>query len=223
MNHSIDNDISALMDDELPPDARDELYQVIKSDAVLVEKWSRYHLIRDALTNQLPDSFSLDFAERVKEAIDAEPTHFLPQNRRENAAALPAGEDNRPHRPRWLMPAAAAATVAAVAILGFQLDRGGETAPALTASSSPVSSLSPQTLVSSQDHLNSGAPQWWRGQTPPSGDVLARHLAQGAPTASVREAADRYLVDHNGVAAGSGVYNVFPYARLVSQDPAGVR
>ncbi len=222
MNHSIDNDISALMDDELPPDAREELYQVIKSDAVLVEKWSRYHLIRDVLTNQVPDDLSLDLADRVKEAIDAEPTHFLPPKRREVPAADLSGEA-APSRPRWFMPAAAAATVAAVAILGFQLDRGGETAPALTASSSALPP-SAQTVVStSQDNLSPTTSQWWRAQTPPSGETLARHLAQGVPAESVRETADRYLVDHNGVAAGSGVYNVFPYARLVSQDSVGVR
>ncbi len=209
MNNTLDNDVSALMDDELPPQARQELYQALKNDAVLLEKWSRYHLIRDTLTNHLPDTVSLDLADRVRAAIDAEPTHFLPQKRQlPPPEAQPEAASAKP-RLGWFMPAAAAATVAAVAILGFQLDRGQEGAMMTAA---PAGAEVQRLAVESP-------PQWLRG-APPDVNTLAEHLASG----SARQgAADRYLVDHNGVAAGAGVSSVFPYARMVSHDISGGR
>jgi len=223
MNHSLDNDISALMDDELPPDARDELYQTLKSDTDLIGKWSRYHVIRDALNNQLPEHLHLDLADRVREAIDAEPTHFLPQKRSapsttETSTSSPAAPAARP---AWFMPAAAAATVAAVAILGFQLDRGPNEGMALAERTAPVSSPVPSVPVTlvSQESQEMPPPQWLRGTPTPA---AAPVLVSGREPFT-RADGGRYLVEHSGVAAGGSVNTVFPYARMVSQDMAGVR
>ncbi len=224
MNHSLDNDISALMDDELPPDARDELYQALKSDTELVGKWARYHVIRDALTNQLPEHLHLDLADRVREAIDSEPTHFLPQKRSTPPAAKPAESESEAPvaRPAWFMPAAAAATVAAVAILGFQLDRGpgeGMTMAERAAPSGPSPSA-PVALVS-QRGQEMPPPQWLRGT--PTVAASASPVLVNEHRPFTGSDGERYLVEHSGVAAGGSVNTVFPYARMVSQDMAGVR
>ena len=223
MNHSVDNDISALMDDELPPDARDELYQVLKSDAELVGKWSRYHVIRDTLTNQLPEHLHLDLADRVREAIDAEPTHFLPQKR--STPSTPKHAESEPQapvaRPAWFMPAAAAATVAAVAILGFQLDRGPSEGVTMAERATPITvpSRSASVALVSQEEREMPPPQWLRGTpTMTAAPVLVNEHRSFTGTNG-----ERYLVEHSGVAAGGSVNTVFPYARMVSQDVAGVR
>ncbi len=224
MNHSLDNDISALMDDELPPDARDELYQALKSDAELVGKWSRYHVIRDTLSNQLPEHLHLDLADRVREAIDGEPTHFLPQKRNTSSVAETVESEPAPpaSRPAWFMPAAAVATVAAVAILGFQLDRGpagGMTVAEQAASfPSPTPASAPITLVA-QDGQEMPPPQWLRGA--PSLAATPALVSERRPFATLD--GERYLVEHSGVAAGGSVSTVFPYARMVSQEAVGVR
>lgn len=95
--------LSALMDGELP--TRQEL------DALLLDvdaraTWGRYHLIRDAVQNELPDVVC-DLSARISLALDDEPTVLAP-------------------RPRPISPwqkavgVAMAASVFAVALISFQ-------------------------------------------------------------------------------------------------------
>lgn len=71
--------ISALMDDELEPSASEHVFVALKKDGQLLEHWSTYHLIGDAMRGsaELGD----DFYERVMRRLDDEPTVLAPRRK----------------------------------------------------------------------------------------------------------------------------------------------
>ena len=107
--------LSAMMDDALEHGERERCVQRIKEDEELRAAWDVYHLIGDALRGHTAPQV----AEQVRARLAAEPTVLAPR---------------RPERARprlaWY-PLAAAASVAAVALVGwlalplFDLPRGG--------------------------------------------------------------------------------------------------
>jgi sigma-E factor negative regulatory protein RseA len=107
--------LSAMMDDALEDGERERCVQRLKEDEELRTAWDIYHLIGDALRGHTAPQV----AEQVRARLAAEPTVLAPR---------------RPERARprltWY-PLAAAASVAAVALVGwlalplFDLPRGG--------------------------------------------------------------------------------------------------
>ena len=95
--------ISALIDDEYDADAAGHLFAALKRDDELAECWATYHLIGDAMRAELP--LRPDFAKRVMQAIELEPTVLAPRARK------------RAHQPTFWMTAAA--SVAAVMFVGW--------------------------------------------------------------------------------------------------------
>ncbi|MDH4382721.1 MAG: RseA family anti-sigma factor [Gammaproteobacteria bacterium] len=90
---SIDEELSALMDDEHPAtDAA--LSRLLAGNVEVHERWSRYHLLGEILrdANSAPEAQSL--ASRVHEQLNGEPFHLVPSplNRNPNlwAPALAA-------------------------------------------------------------------------------------------------------------------------------------
>ncbi|MBY6188116.1 anti-sigma factor [Marinobacter hydrocarbonoclasticus] len=103
--------LSAWMDDQ-PVEG---LYQDLLADAELSERWHRYHLIGDAMRNELPESLQLDIAANVADALESEPAILAPQSRRR--FAIPGKVIELGQR---FGQYAIAATVAAVAVVGVQ-------------------------------------------------------------------------------------------------------
>jgi len=104
--------ISALMDGELDGRAAaeliDELQRDVRSrehDGEALDAWRTYHLVSDAMRDARP--LSAGFRDRVLERLAAEPTVLAPKR--------PAFEP----RKRFAMPAAAAASLAAVGLVGW--------------------------------------------------------------------------------------------------------
>ena len=104
--------ISALMDGELEGRAADELIEGLERDlrapgggGEAIEAWRTYHLVADAMrdTRLLSSGFSARLAERLA----AEPTVLAPRR-------LVAGQAKR-----VALPAAAAASLAAVGLVGW--------------------------------------------------------------------------------------------------------
>ena len=98
--------ISALADGELTGDELTRTLDALRNDQGLLESWSRYHLVRDALHSNLEAQVMADLSHRVAAALEDEPVILAPQ---------------RAHRP-WLRHAAGlavAASVTGVAILGI--------------------------------------------------------------------------------------------------------
>lgn len=71
--------VSAVLDGELDPAEVPALIARLTADAGLRSRWSRYHLISDALHSNLPAQLDLRFAERVAQALATEPTVLAPR------------------------------------------------------------------------------------------------------------------------------------------------
>jgi sigma-E factor negative regulatory protein RseA len=114
--------ISSFMDGELSGPELDKLMMMFKTDISLVRHWERYHIISDALKNNLPRYLNHDLANRVKQAVDTEPTIIAPNNFLHNISPVV----------KQIAGLAVAASVMAVAILATQgFIKDGEVAPQL--------------------------------------------------------------------------------------------
>jgi len=108
--------LSALMDGELPPDQVRFLLRRMDSDASLPTQWSRYHAARAALRRQGGAQLRADFADVLMQRLASETVAAAPRSGR----VL-----------RWLGGGAIAASVAVVALLANKpADQGGRPATA---------------------------------------------------------------------------------------------
>jgi sigma-E factor negative regulatory protein RseA len=97
--------ISALMDGELDERAGRGVIDALGGDAAAREAWGTYHLIGDAMRGTAP--LQDGFAARVAWRLAEEPTVLAPR-------PLPRAEPRR-----WFAASAVAASVAAVALVGW--------------------------------------------------------------------------------------------------------
>lgn len=187
MSDKLHESLSALADGEL--DNPDHLIRQMDSDPELKQRWFRYHVIRDTLTDHitLPD---VDVSAAVRRALESEPAILVPV----------------PHRRRGRLPflarqaagLAIAATVSAVAVLTVQHYQGRDAAPdQLVASQShavparPATTTAPVRLVSEPQPLDS----------------------------AVQAKLSNYLVNHNEYSVTSNMQGMMPYMRIVSVTP----
>ena len=127
--------LSALMDGELPPDQVRFLLRRIDADASLPTRWSRYHAARMALRRQGGGQLRADFADVLMQRLASE-----------TVAASPRGGRVL----RWLGGSAIAASVAVAALVmtarpGVQEPAGGALVASVpaTPSTAPAGSASP--------------------------------------------------------------------------------
>lgn len=97
--------ISALMDGELDDKSAADLIGNVQRDREGAQAWRAYHVIRDAMRGTAP--LSEGFTARVAWKLADEPTVLAPRRTRPEA------------KPRWFTLSAAAASVAAVAFVGW--------------------------------------------------------------------------------------------------------
>ena len=62
-------------------DSSNKLLDKLVESATLKEEFARYHLIGEAMRDELPSEFSLDFSDKVAAAIALEPTVIAPKKR----------------------------------------------------------------------------------------------------------------------------------------------
>lgn len=74
--------LSALMDGELEIGVTSRLIDVVSRDAELRAAWTRYHLVRDVVRDQVAPVAPGDFARRVENALELEPTLAAVRRRR---------------------------------------------------------------------------------------------------------------------------------------------
>ncbi|MEJ2435175.1 MAG: RseA family anti-sigma factor, partial [Pseudolabrys sp.] len=110
MTEKLDEQLSALMDDELPESERELLLRRLAVDSGLRDRWERYHLARDVLHNELPETVDLGLSERVRAALEREPA--------QKRGVPAAGALREVFKP--LAGLAIAVSVAALAIVGLQ-------------------------------------------------------------------------------------------------------
>ncbi|MAT65730.1 MAG: hypothetical protein CMN57_08800 [Gammaproteobacteria bacterium] len=162
MTDQVKEQISALVDDALPPQERSLLLARMVSDPALRETWSRYTLIQDALRNHLPEQVEPDLSDRVMAVLDTEAAH-------DRGAA-------RPRLAGWTRPLAGLAVAASVAVLAvvmFQPDAptpGGGVQVA-DAGSVPASAPAP----AAEDYRRVDTSQW-QGQQGTVSERLNQYL-----------------------------------------------
>jgi sigma-E factor negative regulatory protein RseA len=101
--------ISELMDGELEGKAAAALIVELEHAGDALDAWRTYHLVSDAMRDTRP--LSAGFRDRVWQRLAAEPTVLAPKK--------PAFESRYESRKRFAMPAAAAASLAAVGLVGW--------------------------------------------------------------------------------------------------------
>lgn len=169
--------ISALMDGELDgPQAR-ELWARLKQDDELLQHWHTFHLIGDALRGER--LLSPRFGERLSERLDNEPTVLA---RRRSAAQ------------RFTAYAlSAAASLAAVALVGWMAFFDNSLAPRNELATAPVAA--PSTA------------------TPPSQAQIASVPNEGKM--------NDFLIAHQEFSPSTAIQGLAPYVRSVSSTSQG--
>jgi sigma-E factor negative regulatory protein RseA len=119
MKDKIEEQISALVDGELPAVEQELVFKRLCNDIELRRRWERYHLIRDALHHELPSAAGSGLADRVMAAIDNEPD--LRSTRAFGGSVRGLAKP--------IAGLAIAASVAAMAVFGLHHLRETETTP----------------------------------------------------------------------------------------------
>ena len=80
MSQKFEN-LSALVDGEhvASSSSNSHILDAVRNDVDLQLKWKRYHLIRDSLRQELPVNIHFDIADKVAQALEAEPAILAPK------------------------------------------------------------------------------------------------------------------------------------------------
>jgi sigma-E factor negative regulatory protein RseA len=143
--------LSVLVDGEFEERELEFAARRLAGDPVLKTHWEAYHLISDALRNNLPDAIDPRFAERINAML---------------AAEKPLSTFTKPAVPSWYKPVAGLAVAASVGVLAValwslrpdgSLPAGGSNLAANTAPVNPSVSLPPadNSAPDSRHRLNS--------------------------------------------------------------------
>jgi sigma-E factor negative regulatory protein RseA len=185
--------ISALMDGELPRQEADRLVVAVRESSELREAWATYHLIGEALRREPCADCGVMGA--VAKRLTSEPTVLAPRR--------VTSEFGR----RWALPSmAAAAAVAAVSWMAFEMQPGAGQPNATSISHVVVPSVQPQTF------------------NPFAGNIQSVHLPpQPTPPAPIQLTArelDAYLIAHQVISPSTTLQGLAPYVRTVTTRTA---
>lgn len=103
MSRAIEEQLSAFLDDELPPEETDLLLRRLDRDPALRETLARYSMVSGILAGRGAQQLPTAFGDRIASALDGEAAH--------------AGAGIKPARGVWLRGIAAAGIAAAVAVV----------------------------------------------------------------------------------------------------------
>lgn len=122
MSSKVKENISALIDGQ--PDTG-KTFDKLKQDSKLAECFGRYHLIGDAMRNELPAQLNLDIADQIAQAIEKEPVVLAP-NAKHTAVEQTASDKGKSNKVlsffRPAMQYGLAASFAAALVVGFQAE-----------------------------------------------------------------------------------------------------
>lgn len=119
MSNKIEEQLSALMDGELPEAEFDFYVRRVMTDTDLRERWERYQLASAAMRRDLATRVDLNLARRIASSVEQEDQEQQSPPRRIQRASW-----------NWQRPAAGfsvAASVAALAVLGVRLSSEPDT------------------------------------------------------------------------------------------------
>jgi sigma-E factor negative regulatory protein RseA len=195
--------ISMLMDDELQGQEASNLIDGIKHDEWLRQCWERYHLVSDALKNNLPTLVKHDLAARLSKALDAEQTYRIIPHRPQNSTAT-----------TYFKPVMGLALAASVAVVAFLL------APWEGTTMAPI-------IPQQQAAMTASIPQLGNAMT---AEQVAANMTDGRDQTQQQPAQELkvepvlydYLVDHNEYTNAAYVQSsMLPYVRIVGYSGNG--
>ncbi len=192
-NEGLRESVSALADGELAPAQARRTLDALLDDPELRALWRRQHLVGAVLAGQRePVAGGDDLAERVRAALDAEPT------------VLPVRRGVTWRLPGALAVAASAAVLAVLVAFGLAGEPERAAAPAISAADPlPAAPLA----VATRDPAPADAT--------PSAATTRMTWNDAGPGVEAR--LNGYLLNHNEYLAG-GVRGMLPYARVVGYD-----
>jgi sigma-E factor negative regulatory protein RseA len=200
-NDNMKEEISALMDGETDAPQMQELIRELRNDPECRDCWEQYHLIGDALRNNLPSDIDRNLVSHISQAIANEdlpapvkPAASQPEKPKRQAAASP-----------WT-GFALAASVAAVAYLGVGMITQEEPGTVPRVATSAPAQVAPLART-----------------TPPPSDFRTVQGHQWTVTRpAVESRLNNYLLSHRNVAGSTAMSPaVLPNARLVVSSPRG--
>lgn len=196
MSQQIREQMSALMDGELPRDETGFLLRRMEREPALVAGWSRFHLARQILRRQEWTTSGVDLASRVLAAIEAESQPL----------------QGRGHWLRWASGGAIAASVAAAALFITSPDPQG-------AGDSGLATAVDSGSVSPSATEGRNANEFRPPMIVPPLDVQPASAATsgfGNPGSAVDPRLQSYLIRHYGAAGSAAQPGLMPYVLLVA-------
>ncbi|MBL0163094.1 MAG: sigma-E factor negative regulatory protein [Xanthomonadales bacterium] len=196
MSQQIREQLSTLMDGELPRDETLFLLRSLNSHGELAQSWSNFHVTRQVLRRQDVFVLPADFSNRILLKLDAESVHVV-------------------HSGRWLRWAGGGAIAASVAVVAlvFSGPRGGQGDVSGEPLATSVSSIQQPAMVATPRPGEFRAPL-----NSPALDVQPASVStQGfaTPSAPIDPRLQSYLIRHYDAAAGNGQAAMPPYILLV--------
>lgn len=183
--------LSALVDDEISGHEISREINKLKNSQESLDIWSRYHLIGDAMRNELGQLHDPDLAGMISRRLESEP-----------AILAPAPMKHHSNKKRALTGLAIAASLTAVAVVMAPqlINPGGSEAPNQLASSNqlPIDDQRPGGNII---HVAEDGTRW---------ELLKKP--------KVESRLNDYLRNHQDLSPSSNIKGIMPYATFVSYD-----
>jgi sigma-E factor negative regulatory protein RseA len=187
--------LSALVDDEISQQEISGEIIKLKNNQETQDVWSRYHLIGDAMRNELGQLHNPDLAHAISQRLNEEPVVLAP-------AAM---KRRNPIKKRTLTGLAVAASLTAVAVVlaPQMINPGSSEAPNQLVSSKQSSQMpvSEQPVKSNTIHVAEDGTRWKLLKKPKFESRL-----------------NDYLLSHQDLSPSSNIKGIMPYATFVSYD-----
>lgn len=221
MTDKLQEQISALVDDEIHHTELESVVDELGRNSAAAERWQRYNLISDVLRNNLPDAIEPGLARRVQQALESEPTILAPRRMRIPARMLPALKQ--------VGGMAVAASVAVVMVVSLQQEERSAAGVPHTAAQQQMAQQEsvvvppPSATVVAEKQESPIAPSR-RASLVSRSLMVAADAEQPQPVTASPQAFDprfeSYLINHSEYAVTTGI---LPYTRLVGHGVAGVQ
>lgn len=201
--------ISALLDEELSSVEQQQCLDHLSQDVNQRETWSRYHLARQAMHNELPEKLDLDLSFRVMQALENEAplkTNAQPSERMSDIShpATAFLQFSGWFRPLGSLALAASVAVVSVWVWNHNVDNSAaESSPLVQNQSSPIvpTSITRVNAVPVSAPLGNGT--HWR-------------IEQAGQNSAVQYKLNDFLIHHAEHSAP--LQGLIPQARVVGFD-----
>jgi negative regulator of sigma E activity len=179
--------------------SNDDFLKHISHEKDLRKTLQRYQYIGEVMRGKQAKTVNLDFAEQIRQKIQAEPPILAPQKKTPVLVI-----------PSWFKPAIGGAMVATVAVLSLtnlNFNETSSTLPHFAQQSPPEQNRIQATLVEQAK--------------PPQSPIMMVSETQDhwiTDNKTLESRFNRYLIQHSENASRAGMRNVLPYTNFISYD-----